>query len=59
MAKPDVKYDGDPNLCPITSNELVVMVRFLHALSNWIRMRYQDKLSRLYYSTGWSRILMI
>ena len=44
MAKPDVKYDGDPNLCPITSNELVVMVRLLHALSNWIRMRYQDKL---------------
>jgi len=52
VAKPDVKYEGDPDLRPITSNELVVMVRVLHGLSNWIRTRYQDKLSRLYYSPG-------
>lgn len=52
LAKPDVRYEGDPDLKPITHSELVWLVRMLYDLSQWFNTRYSRQMSELYEQEG-------
>jgi len=52
IAKGEVRYEGDPDLAPITHSEVVFLVRMLHQASLWISERWGPQLRRNWYSKG-------
>jgi len=52
IAKGEVKYEGDPDLAPITHSEVVFLVRMLHQAGLWVGERWGPALRRTWYARG-------
>jgi len=56
--KVDCRYQGNPDLLPIRSDEFKFLVRTLHLISGWINARFSDKIQELYHRTGFVGTIM-
>ncbi|KAK5644338.1 hypothetical protein RI129_005638 [Pyrocoelia pectoralis] len=53
-----IKYEGDPDLRPIQSHEVKVLVRMLYQLSVKLNTKYGPQMHDLYYSGTWSGLFL-
>lgn len=52
LAKPDIRYEGDPDLLPISQVEVQWLVRLLHRCSVWLNARAGERLGEVYHEAG-------
>lgn len=52
IAKPNVRYEGDPDLSPITHGEVVWLVRLLYQISLWLNKHYDEQLQLAWRRPG-------
>ncbi|KAF2367107.1 Sphingomyelin phosphodiesterase 4 [Trinorchestia longiramus] len=57
LRRKDVKYEGDPDLRPISCSELAVLVRWLYVLACHLNTQYGAELRSGYYSGGVQGVL--
>jgi len=48
VAKPECRYEGDPDLLPVGESELVWLVRGLYKLSSWVNTKYGERIQEVY-----------
>ncbi|XP_050686434.1 sphingomyelin phosphodiesterase 4-like isoform X2 [Eriocheir sinensis] len=56
LRRRDLKYEGDPDLRPITSYEIVFLVRWLYTVSLLLNTKYGDRMAAAYHRQdviGW------
>jgi len=57
LAKPVIRYEGDPDLCPITHGEVVWLVRLFYQASLWLNKRWAVPLHVAWNDVGvWGRL---
>jgi sphingomyelin phosphodiesterase 4 len=57
LAKPVIRYEGDPDLSPITHGEVVWLVRALYQASLWLNRRWAEPLHLCWCRGGvWGRV---
>jgi len=57
LAKPVIRYEGDPDLSPITHGEVVWLVRALYQACLWINKKWAEPLHLAWGSGGvWGRV---
>uniref|UniRef100_A0A6A7FTK8 Sphingomyelin phosphodiesterase 4-like isoform X2 n=2 Tax=Hirondellea gigas TaxID=1518452 RepID=A0A6A7FTK8_9CRUS len=57
LRRKDLKYEGDPDLRPISFGELTLLVRWLYSLATFLNNKYSSSISSGYYSSGIAGLL--
>ncbi|XP_018017904.1 sphingomyelin phosphodiesterase 4 [Hyalella azteca] len=52
LRRHDLKFEGDPDLRPISTGEFAVLVRWLYLLASYLNARYGRELELGYYAAG-------